>query len=336
MLDDFNVFDIDLPAFLMNVPFSLSADTPNNIWMQELDRSERVIQRDKSVAQFFELYRAISQFAIVYLLPSTPGLQDQTYVSNLGVVLPHLPKCTVVVSRFRTPPRIEESGIGREFFRMMNFSVELPPERLTPCVLNGSDDAEISYEDDAEVFFEGEADLKYLVDNVYIGAHGLRSSRSAHRWFSDTFGMKIIPFHLKHERLYHLDCCVMPISPQMTAVCTAAADQSTIKVIEKHVEILDVTIEAATYGATNCLLGQNKILYSSKIHDLSKSHTRYVGEKTKILEIEKLSNTLGMEARMFNLSEFDKSGADLSCLIMNLNYKEYLNRDNRTQHHPDP
>lgn len=326
MLDDFNVFDIDLPAFLMNVPFSLSADVPNNIWMQELDRSERNIHRDRAVMQFFELYRAISEFSLVYLLPSTPGLQDQTYVSNLGVVLPHLPKCTVVVSRFRSPPRVEESATGHAFFRMMNFAVESPPERLTSPGRRGAGDADVECGEETEVFFEGEADLKYLGDNVYIGAHGLRSSRSAHRWLCDAFTMKVIPFHMRHERLYHLDCCVMPISPKKTAVCTAAADKSTIREIEKHVEILDVRMEAATYGATNCLLGREKVLFSSNIHELSQSHPRYAGEKTKILEIEKLSRTLGMDAEMFNLSEFDKSGADLSCLIMNLNYKMYLDR----------
>ncbi len=331
-----NVFDIDLPAFLMNAPFSLSADVPNNIWMEELDSSERLVQCHKAVAQFFELYRTISQFSIVYLLPSTPGLQDQTYVSNLGVVLPHLSECTVVLSRFRTAPRIEEPAIGRTFFEMMNFRIMSPPEHLTSSALNESDDTGAGYEENTEIFFEGEADLKYLVDNVYIGAHGLRSSRSAHRWLSDSFDMKIIPFHIKYERLYHLDCCVMPISPQKTAVCTAAADKSSIEQIEKHVEILDITMDAATYGATNCLVAQDELLYSSNIHELPKLHRRYEGEKAKVVEIEKLSSVLGLEARMFNLSEFDKSGADLSCLIMNLNYKEYLNGSTNAAQHSAP
>lgn len=316
------VFDIDQPAFLMNAPLSLSTDVPNNVWMEELDSTERLIQRDKAVAQFFELYRALSQFSIVYLLPSTPGLQDQTYVSNLGVVLPHLTECTFVLSRFRTKPRMGEPAASRAFFKMMNYQVISPPGRLMSNTLNES----VSVEENAELFFEGEADLKYLVDNVYIGAYGLRSSRVAHEWFCKNFGMKIIPFQIKHERLYHLDCCLLPVSPRLTVVCTAAADESSIRAIEKHVEILDISMEAATHGATNCLVTRNELLYSSNIQELSKSHRHYAGESAKISEVERLSKMLAVEPRMFNLSEFNKSGADLSCLIMNLNYKEYLNR----------
>lgn len=326
MSSDFDVSTIDIPAFLMNAPLSLSADVPNNIWMQELDISERAIDRDKAFAQFFELYRAISQFSIVYLLPSTPGLQDQTYVSNLGVVLPHLPQNTVVISKFRATSRVGESAVGCSFFELMGFDVKVPPVRVESPVFEGFGGGDDEDEDDSEIFFEGEADLKYLVDNVYIGAYGLRSSRCAHSWFSNEFGMKVIPFKMNHERQYHLDCCVMPISPQRTAVCTAATDNSTIQEIEKHVEIVDISMEAATHGATNCLVERNQVLFSSSIDEMDKSHRKYRGERAKIAEIENLSSRLGMEPTLFNLSEFDKSGADLSCLIMNLNYKGYLDR----------
>ncbi|MGI9416002.1 MAG: dimethylarginine dimethylaminohydrolase family protein [Hyphomicrobiales bacterium] len=286
--------------------------------MDELDSEQRTVHRDRAIAQFFRLYREISRFAIVYLLPSVPGLQDQTYVSNLGVVLPHLADRTVVISRFRSPPRVGEAAVGHAFFEMMDFTVERPPKTLQQ---SGSD---ACGEHDREVYFEGEADLKYLVDNVYVGAHGVRTSRSAHRWLSESFGMKVIPFHLKNERLYHLDCCVLPISPEKTAVCTGAADKSTVAEIENHVEILDVPLEAALYGATNAMLTPNKILFSSNISELSESHDHYAGEMCKIDAVEQMGKAIGMDVELFNLSEFNKSGADLSCLIMNLNYREYL------------
>ena len=80
---------LNLPVLLMNLSLSLSTQIPNNVYMEELSPSEREVCLDRAIAQFLPLYRHVAQRAVVYLLPSTPGLQDQTYVSNLGAVLPH-------------------------------------------------------------------------------------------------------------------------------------------------------------------------------------------------------------------------------------------------------
>src|SRR5215207_7770820 len=78
---------LNFPVFVMNLPLSLSARIPNNAWMVDLTPSEREVRLDRAIGQFVALYRHIAQHAIVYLLPSKLGLQDQTYVSNLGLVL---------------------------------------------------------------------------------------------------------------------------------------------------------------------------------------------------------------------------------------------------------
>ena len=96
------------PAFLMSLPLFLSADEPNNVLMEAMSGEERRVDCRKATAQFLDLYRFISARAVVYLLPSRPGLQDQPYVANLGAVLPHTERETVVVSRFRSPPRVGE------------------------------------------------------------------------------------------------------------------------------------------------------------------------------------------------------------------------------------
>ena len=81
---------IELPAFLLNAPLSLSADVPNNIFMAVKTAEQRRVDKHKALRQFHELYAFMSSYSLVYLLPSRPGLQDQPFVSNLGVVLPHL------------------------------------------------------------------------------------------------------------------------------------------------------------------------------------------------------------------------------------------------------
>ena len=99
---------LNFPVLLMNLPLSLSAQIPNNAYMEDLSSSQREICLDRAIAQFLSLYKHVAQQALVYLLPSTPGFQDQAYVSNLGVVLPHCDEDTVVISRFRSAPRVGE------------------------------------------------------------------------------------------------------------------------------------------------------------------------------------------------------------------------------------
>ena len=313
---ELNVHSISTPAYLLNAPFSLSAEIVNNAWMGDMSEAERRVDRSRAFDQFMALYRAISETAIVYLLPSWPGLQDQPYVANLGVVLPGGPQPTVVISRFRSEPRRGEAEVGRRFFELMRFEVAAPPAFTGVQEVGGE-----------EIFFEGEADLKYLCDNVFVGAHGIRTSRSAHRWFADTFGIKVIPLELPNERQYHLDCCVLPLSPRAAIVCTAGIDRATVSEIERHVEIVDVPGDAGMHGATNCLLCGGKLLYMTNIDELSRTHEHYAGEKAKIDYLETLCSRVSVEPRSIDLSEFAKSGADLSCMVMHLNYAGHLASD---------
>ena len=310
MSDEFNIQSISTPAYLLNAPFSLSAEIVNNAWMEDMSAAERRVDRSKAFDQFMALYRTIAETAIVYLLPSWPGLQDQPYVANLGVVLPGGPQPTVIISRFRSEPRRGEAEVGRRFFELMRYETVMPPQfEAAPA---------------EEIFFEGEADLKYLCGNVFIGAHGIRTTRSAHRWMSDTFGVEIIPFELTNERQYHLDCCVLPLSPQAAMVCTAGVRRPTIRAIERHVDIIDVPADAGLHGATNCLLLGGRLLYMTNIDDLSPADAHYAGEKAKIHYLEKLCSRLSIALRRIDLSEFAKSGADLSCMVMHLNYAGHL------------
>lgn len=323
MSDYLDISEIEFPAFLLNAPLSMSAEIPNNCLMEKRSAEQRRVDRHRALRQFHELYSFLSSFALVYLLPSRPGLQDQPSVSNLGVVLPHLSENTVVVSRFRTEPRIREAAVGMDFFRLMNFTVYRPPEYLTDRL--APETAGEWSENDRRIYFEGEADLKYIKGNLYVGAYGMRTSRSAHFWFSKSFDMEIIPVRIKDERLFHLDCCLLPVTENIMVVCTEVLDQKTLRRIENAVEIIDVPLDAAAFGITNSLLLDRYFLYSSDIEELSKTDPDYPIEDAKIKLLEKISCRLGREPIMFDLTEFYKSGAALSCLLMCLNYTHYTN-----------
>lgn len=300
MAKEFFITHTTKPAFLMNVPFSISAEVPNNVWMLNYSPDERVIDKDKALFQFMSLYSFIARYALVYLLPSYPGLQDQTYVANLGIVLPHLAENIAVISNFSAEARPPESDIGREFFKLMNFSVIDAPE-----------------------YFEGEADLKYIRDNIYVGAYGIHTAKNALDWFSKSFDMKVIPICMQDPRLYHLDCLVLPVSKDSVIVCTELIDKETLRELEKYVCLYDVEYNLALSGITNSLVLDNYILCSSHIAELKPCSEDYSKEKFKIEKLEDFCFKFGRELIVFNLSEFLKSGALLSCLVMHLNRNNY-------------
>lgn len=321
MSEFLDISAIELPAFLLNAPLSMSAKIPNNALMARKTAEQRCVDKHRALRQFHELYSFMSSYALIYLLPSRPGLQDQPSVSNLAVVLPHLPECTVVVSRFRSEPRIEEAAVGMEFFRMMNFSVHRPPEYLSDEF--APEDVKEWPQRERKIFFEGEADLKYIKDNIYIGAYNMRTSHSAHFWLSKFFNMEIIPVRVYDERLFHLDCSVLPITEEILMACTEVLDEPTLRRLESIVEIIDVPIDAAAFGITNSLLLDKYLLYSSDIEDLPKTDPDYPIESAKIELLESICSQINREPVMFNMTEFYKSGAALSCLLMPLNYTHY-------------
>ena len=52
---------------------------------------------------------------------------------------------------------------------------------------------------------------------------------------------------------------------------------------------------------------------------MKKTDEYYEMEKHKIASLEKICSDAGMEPVLFNLSEYIKSGAMLSCMMMHLN-----------------
>jgi N-dimethylarginine dimethylaminohydrolase len=296
---------LDRPVFLMNLPLSLSAEQPNNILMQEMSDAERLIDHGKALRQFGELYHFLAQHAVIYLLPSTPKLQDQSYVANLGIVLPHLVDETVVVSRFRSPPRIDEARVGIDFFNLMHFQVHYPPAIGA---------------DEHALYFEGEADLKHLRDDIYIGAHGQRTSLNGLTWFSQSFGMKIIPYRITDEYLYHLDCCLFVLDTENVVLCRDRTEDATLRAIERECNIIDASVENVRSGLTNSLIIGHHLLCDSPISEIGRTHDYYDSEKAKIARLEEICVQHRLELHIFNLSEFMKSGAALSCLTMRLNH----------------
>jgi N-dimethylarginine dimethylaminohydrolase len=298
-----NPTGLDKPAYLMNVPFSIAADVPNNVWMEELDAPARRVDVKKAIHQFLQLYHFIAAEAVVYLLPTPkiPGLQDLVYCANMGVVLEHLPgKNTLVLSNFTTEVRAPESAIGRAFFGEMGYEVITPPHH-----------------------FEGEAELKHLHGNVYAGGYGIRSERAALAWMEERFDMRIIALEETDPHLYHLDCTVFPLTREDTLVCTAMYTAAEVAALEQVTNVIDVSVDDCWSGVCNSVRLGNSLLNASHIFELQAGTEDYGYEIAKNRTLEDIATRFGFEVSFFNLSEFLKSGALLSCMAMHLNRKSY-------------
>lgn len=288
---------LKIPAYLMNFPFSMSIDNPNNVFMK---RNKEPLDKDKAFGQFMQLYNYIASQALVYVLPTAAEFQDLPYVANIGMYLPHDNNQIFVLSNFSSPPRQGEEDIADALFRLMRYETIRCPYK-----------------------WEGEAELKWLHDNVYIGGYGIRSDYEAFTWFEDTFNMKVVKIKITSEEQYHLDCSIFPLTTQKTLVFTENYTKAEIKEIEAVTEIIPVPIEAYKSDPTNAVIMYNQLLVSNCLHELKKKDPEYVPERAKIQFLERVCADNGLGLVTFNLSEFAKAGAALSCQVCNLNFYSY-------------
>ena len=289
---------LPIPAFVMNFPFTLDTANPNNIWMQEMGKEELKINKGNAYRQFLDLYQFVAGNSLVYTLPSTGNYQDLVYVANLGIQLPHIKDSnTIIMANFTSEPRQGEEEVGKPFFEAMGYEVHNCPFK-----------------------WEGEADLKYLYDNVYIGGYGIRTDIKAYEWMEKKFDMKIIKLEMVDDYLYHLDCSIFPLTQEKTLVCTEMFEEDELAQLEQHTEVIDISVDDAFNGLTNSVRLGNMILCASNLSEMTRADENYEAEKAKINTLEKICFNEGLEPVFFNLSEYMKSGAMLSCMMMHLNY----------------
>ena len=292
---------LPIPSYVLNFPFTLDTSNPNNIWMQEMDPENLKVNKGTAYKQFLDLYEFIAGNSLAYLLPSSGNFQDQVYVANLGIYLPHIKDSNqIILANFTSEPRQGEEKVGKSFFDLMGYETTICPFK-----------------------WEGEADLKYLYDNIYIGGYGIRSQYEAYEWMEEKFDMKIIKLEMVDDYLYHLDCSIFPLTKEKTLVCTEMFDEEELAQLSQYTEVIDISVDDAFNGLTNSIRLGNMILCASNISEMTRADENYEAEKAKIETMEKICFNEGLEPVFFNLSEYMKSGAMLSCMIMHLNYVDY-------------
>ena len=286
------------PTFALCPPTYVDNAVKNNKWMKELKGKDAKIDKEKFMAQWYNLYNVLAANSLVYLICPTKGLQDQTYV-NCAAYLPHVKdRDVIILSNFTADGRTGEEIVAGELFKDLGYELYQCPFR-----------------------FEGEPELKYLHDDVYIGGYGFRSDIRAHQWIMKHFGGTIIPLKETDEGLYHLDCSVFPLNAENTMIATDLVDKATLDMIAKYTNIVSVTKDDADRGIANSLMVEGVLYNSSSLKYMKKSDPDYAKELKKNQHLEKICDKLGLEVLYFNLDECEKSGAQCSCFIMHLNYR---------------
>jgi N-dimethylarginine dimethylaminohydrolase len=181
-------------------------------------------------------------------------------------------------------PRKGEEPVGMRFFESFDYKVEQCPHP-----------------------WEGEADLKWLRKNIYVGGLGSRSTSEAYEWMRQRFGMEIIEIHVADPKLYHFDCMFFPLTETKALVNVSAFNWVDLFHLEKYVDVVEVPPEYRYEGWTNSVRLGNSVLYAP-----------YQKPWQPFAE---LLDRHGFSLEIFDLSEFDKSGADLSCLCFHMNHR---------------
>jgi hypothetical protein len=107
-----------------------------------------------------------------------------------------------------------------------------------------------------------------------------------------------------------------------TLVCTELLEKCTAAELEKVTNIIAVSkttlFRYLQFGAV-----PKVVLNSSHIHDLKAGTEDYRYEIQKNRNLEDIAGNLALEVCYFNLGEYHKSGALLSCMVMHLNRNSY-------------
>jgi len=294
--------DLHFPTFFMVPPFktNFNVDKPNNLWMQEMSPEELKVDYDKAFAQWLELEQFVSANSLTYLIPNDTKLQDLIYVANMGLYVES--EDLIIMSNFTSEPRRGEEKVGQKFFEEQGYKCVNPPPDLR---------------------WEGEADLKFVRDNIFSGGYGIRSDKKTFEWMEKKYNMKITKCHMTSQRNYHYDCQFAPLTTEKALVCTKIFDKPDIKELEKIVEIIDIPEDEALAMACNIVRIGSVIMVCSGISAMKASDESYLVENSKIERLNHVCSKEGLSLRVFNLSEFDKSGAALSCNIMHGNFVDF-------------
>jgi len=275
----------DQPAterLVMCPPEYLSTDVTNNVFM-----SHEPIDVGKAMEQYARAKHVVEAFDVPVLeIPPQTGLQDQTYVANVAVAIAPY----VFLANYKAPGRSGEVPVAAEFFQSLGYQVLQPP-----------------------FDFEGEADLKHFKDDLYIGGVGQFSDVRAYQWIAERTGVRILPVEEVDEHLYHLDCSLFVLDDDTLLITGKGLSKSSLTALAKVADLVFTPKGIETTGITNGLKIPGKGIYLSGALNLQEP------DYSKAMDwLLRTLDDFGYVPLFMQVTEADKSGADLSCMFLHL------------------
>jgi len=218
--------------------------------------------------------------AAVSLVAPQPGLPDMVFTANAGLTKGE----SFVPSRFRPAERRGEVAFFVRWMLKDGFELKPLAEEVSGA-------------------FEGEGDALFHGDTLLTG-WGQRSDEAACLSAADLLGVPVLPLRLVDSRWYHLDTCLLPVSPELLAYYPPAFDAAANAAVEAlpGEKIIVTEADALRFGANAVVVGEQVVMNSG---------------------CEALAGELrarGYTVYATDLSEFIKAGGSAKCLALVLDH----------------
>jgi N-dimethylarginine dimethylaminohydrolase len=249
-----------------------------NAWMRIVNGPDVALAQKQWLALYAILSGEIG--ADISLTAPQPGLPDMVFTANAGITKVDL----FIPSRFRFAERQGEVPYFIEWFQAHGFRIqELPLET------RGS--------------FEGEGDALFYGETLLAG-YRQRSDAAAYRELGRMLNCRVLPLELIDTRWYHLDTCLIPLSPDLLAYYPPAFDSYANTVLENLPgdKIVITPHDALRFGG-NAVVVNDHIVMNAGCEALAESLV-----------------ARGYKVHAADLSEFLKSGGSAKCLTLVLDH----------------
>jgi len=232
------------------------------------------VNQSQAQQQWLKLTSLYSQLGIkVTTIKPKPDLPDMIFTADQGLI----ENSSVILANFRFKQRQPETKIYQQWFKKQRFKILTLPKNL---------------------YFEGGDVLK--IGKKIITGYGFRTSYQTPQAISKLLKTPVTSLRLINPYFYHLDTCLLALSPREAFYYPNAFDQaSQKKLAQLFPKLIPFTKKEAFSLAANSISTDHQVIIPNSATTLAKK----LGQ-------------LGYETFPTKVSEFIKAGGGIRCLTI--------------------
>lgn len=246
--------------------------------------------KDLAMRQWDKLVKVLSALGCqIEIIPPVPKLEDMTFSANCGITW-------------------QEPGSSFRYFLASNMSAQSHRQQETKHYtkwFQEQNDCLTRKLSRPTFFFEGGGDAIWYPEKMLLfGGYGHRTVKDAYREISHRFNIPIITLELTSQEFYHLDTCFCILDKDTVLFCKEAFSTEGQELIEKIFsrKIYITPEQGIKHFTGNCFCVRNSFVVMQK------------GNNKTVRELE----DIGFYCIEVDLSEFVKSGGNVTCLKMDI------------------